>query len=365
MIKVLHFIYYPLMNLLWIILGILCLLKATRSSVLLSPTQEVRRIKVIYYYLCAVILLVSLGTIITLASFCRKYDTCREYITSHTILKMLLDHFQWYIAPVYCALSIGVNRWIHRQTSATQSDSGHRAASLDKYVDRAYLAAMASVFYAFVPPILFFSLFYSGPLFFLPYVFSFLFAALVWGLYRFHHRRMLPLLRGGETALSPQSEDFRGKRNWGVFFGDIAIIGFTLLPVEFFCFFDVIALFSPHSDQFEVSALCTAASVAFVCVLFLTIGLWSGIPGKRYLTFIAVGVSVIVFDIVCLGTLRHTYPPEMRSYVINYPLFYHGITLLCTFGSLIVSGIVGFVDYRLRAGRQSNQTPPEQAPIGE
>ena len=361
MIKVLHFIYSPLMNLLWIILGILCLLKATRSSVLLSPTPEVRRIKVIYYYLCAVILLVFLGTNIFYLSLSKEFvrSHCPFNADRFYILMICL------IAPVYCTLSHGVNQWIHRRTSVTQSDSGHRAAPLDKYVDRAYLAAMASVFFVFVPSILYFSLFYSGLLFFLPYVFSFLFAALVWGLYRFHHRRMLPLLRGGETALSPQSEDFRGKRNWGVFFGDIAIIGFTLLPVEYFFFFDVIALFSPHSLQFEVSALCTAAFVAFVCVLFLTVGLWSGIPGKRCLTFIAVGVSVIVFDIVCLGTLRHTYPPEMRSYVINYPLFSYGIILLCTFGSLIVSGIVGFVDYRLRAVRQPNQTLPEQAPIGE
>ena len=360
---VIVFIYSPLMIFLWIIVGFLCLLKATRSGILLSPTPEGRRIKVIYYYLCFIFPLVVLGIYFILFSFCLEY--IRSHAALNAIVRLMYQLTMCLIAPVYCALSVGFNRWINNQNSLPQSDSAHRAASLDRYVDRAYLAAMASVFFACVPPIFYFSLFYSGPLFFLPYISTFLFFALAGGLYWFHHRRMLPLLRGGETALSPQSEDSRGKRNWGVFFGDIAIIGFTLLPVEFFCFFDVIALFSPHSNQFEVSALCTAASVAFVCVLFLTIGLWSGIPGKRCLTFIAVGVSVIVFDIVCLGTLRHTLPPELRSYVINFPLFSHGITLLCTFGSLIVSGIVGFVDYRLRAGRQPNQTPPDQAPIGE
>ena len=164
MIKVLHFIYYPLMNLLWIILGILCLLKATRSSVLLSPTPEVRRIKVIYYYLCAVILLVFLGTNIFYLSLSKEFvrSHCPFNADRFYILMICL------IAPVYCTLSHGVNQWIHRRISVTQSDSGHRAAPLDKYVDRAYLAAMASVFFVFVPSILYFSLFYSGLLFFSP-----------------------------------------------------------------------------------------------------------------------------------------------------------------------------------------------------
>ena len=354
---VIVFIYSPLMIFLWIIVGFLCLLKATRSGILLSPTPEGRRIKVIYYYLCFIFPLVVLGIYFILFSFCLEY--IRSHAALNAIVRLMYQLTMCLIAPVYCALSVGFNRWINNQNSLPQSNSAHRAASLDRYVDRAYLAAMASVFFACVPPIFYFSLFYSGPLFFLPYIFTFLFFALAGGLYWFHHRRMLPLLRGGETALSPQGENFRGRRNGGIFFGDIALIGLVLLLAEYFLF--EYFLFSPNAHVFELSALGTAASAVFVCVLFLAIGLWSGVPGKRCRTFMIVGAAALILDVILLWELRHSPNPQLRSTASEFPFFPYGIILLCAFGSLIVSGIAGLVDYRRRAPRRLSETTPEPA----
>lgn len=330
---VIEFLYSPLMIFFWIIAGVCCLVIAPRSGCVLLPTRRERQIKVIYYYICALFLLVTAGIFFILFSFCLEFIKANYPLTRlvRFIWQITLCLIPW----IYCVLSVRVNKILSRQVSLTEKNDSENydSRSLDRYVTYAFRSAMAAALFAFVPVSVYCFFFYPGQALLVPYVFPFLLVVSVGGLSWFHYRQTLPLLRGDLLSFELNS-DRQDKRNWGVFFGDIALIVLILLFTGHFLFFNT-------SYHLLESKTFTAASVLFCCALFLAIGLWSGVPVKRYRVFIAVGILTILLDTLYLGALKSSPLPELRA--VDFSLFPSKAILFSPYLSLIVSGIAGII----------------------